>query len=325
MPKVSVIVPVYKVEKYLNRCVDSILNQTFQDFELILVDDGSPDNCGMICNVIAKNDSRVKVIHKENGGLSSARNAGIKVAEGEFLSFVDSDDWISKDMLSHMVSLAEQYKSEIVSVSYCLATVQTKVKQNETKISVFTRDEALLYYMKEGMSKRIADYPAWIKLYKRELFDGFEFPEGQLYEDVATNFALIKKVNCYVKSSRICYYYFQEGSSIVRSGFKMRDMDAVLIGNQLIKLSEGESQELKRLAYEKRARAYFSMLSKIVVYGIDESVKEPEKVTRKIVKHLRKNYRLLMSSSMPLNRKILMTVFAINYKIPAWIAKKIRS
>ena len=100
--KVSAIVPVYNVEKYIYRCVDSILNQTFSDFELILVDDGSPDNCPQICDEYAKKDSRIKVIHKENGGLSSARNAGLDIASGEWISFIDSDDWIHKDYLLYL-------------------------------------------------------------------------------------------------------------------------------------------------------------------------------------------------------------------------------
>ena len=98
VPKVSIIVPVYKVEKYLRKCIDSIINQTLKDIEIILVDDGSPDNCGKICDEYAAKDTRIKVIHKENGGLSSARNAGMEVAEGEYIGFVDSDDWIESDM-----------------------------------------------------------------------------------------------------------------------------------------------------------------------------------------------------------------------------------
>ena len=99
VPKVSIIVPVYKVEKYLRKCIDSIINQTLKDIEIILVDDGSPDNCGKICDEYAAKDTRIKVIHKENGGLSSARNAGMEVAEGEYIGFVDSDDWIESDLI----------------------------------------------------------------------------------------------------------------------------------------------------------------------------------------------------------------------------------
>src|SRR4051794_4889210 len=118
MPKISIVVPVYKVEKYIKRCVDSILAQTYQDFELILVDDGSPDNCGKICDSLAKQDKRIKVIHKENGGLSTARNAGIDVAVGEYIGFVDSDDWVTKDMFEYLLNLIEDNECDISSVSY---------------------------------------------------------------------------------------------------------------------------------------------------------------------------------------------------------------
>lgn len=116
VPKISIIVPVYRVENYLDRCIKSILNQTFTDFELILVDDGSPDRCPQKCDDWCKVDKRIKVIHKENGGLSSARNAGLEAAKGEYIGFVDSDDWITCDMYELLYRLAKKYKADIVGV-----------------------------------------------------------------------------------------------------------------------------------------------------------------------------------------------------------------
>ena len=113
MPKISIIVPVYKVEKYLDKCVKSILAQTFKDFELILVDDGSPDNCGKMCDDFSKRDERVRVVHKKNGGVSSARNAGLKIATGDYIIFIDSDDYIDENMFSHMVHNAKINNSDI--------------------------------------------------------------------------------------------------------------------------------------------------------------------------------------------------------------------
>src|SRR4051812_16630530 len=120
-PKVSIVVPIYKVEKYLNRCVDSILKQAYENLEVILVDDGSPDNCGKIADQYASIDKRVKVIHKKNGGLSDARNAGMKYVTGHFTLFVDSDDWLDRDMVQEMVNKSEQYKAEIVQSAFYYA------------------------------------------------------------------------------------------------------------------------------------------------------------------------------------------------------------
>ena len=127
-PAVSIIVPVYKVEKYINRCIDSILAQTFNDFELILVDDGSPDNSGAICDECAKKDSRIKVIHKQNGGVSSARNAGIKVAQGEFINFIDSDDTIPVDSLENLINLQKQNDADFVCCGFDMYSENSFIK-----------------------------------------------------------------------------------------------------------------------------------------------------------------------------------------------------
>ena len=120
MPEISIIVPIYNVEQYLKRCVDSILAQTFKDFELILVDDGSPDSCPFICDEYARIDSRIKVIHKANGGLSDARNAGLEMAMGNYIAFVDSDDWIASDTYEYLYELIKKNKADVVSGSYVL-------------------------------------------------------------------------------------------------------------------------------------------------------------------------------------------------------------
>ena len=116
--KISVIVPIYKTEQFLSKCIDSIINQTYKNLEIILVDDGSPDNCPKICDEYAKRDNRIKVIHKENGGLSSARNAGIEIATGDFSAFVDSDDWIDSDMYESLVKLSDEYNADIAECGY---------------------------------------------------------------------------------------------------------------------------------------------------------------------------------------------------------------
>lgn len=329
MTELSIIVPVYKVEAYLERCINSILAQTYKNFEVILVDDGSPDKSGELCDRFAELDSRIKVIHKKNGGLSSARNQGIRAAEGKYIGFVDSDDWITNDMFEYLINLIKKYEADIASVSYILANEYTLINDKEIKVNVYNRNEALKYYMKEGMSNRIADYPVWIKVYKKELFDDIEFPEGQLYEDIATNFKLIQKTNRYVKSNKVCYFYYQDGTSITRSGFKMKDKDLFDVSDEVVYLAKLEgNEELLNLALLKRARANFSLLAKIAVYGFYDENEFDKKLVCELTSKLREDYKFLIKSMMPISRKFIMSILCIDYRIiriPLKIRSKIRN
>ncbi len=213
MPQISVIVPVYKVEPYLHRCVDSILAQTYSDFELILVDDGSPDRCGVICDEYAEKDERVHVIHQANGGLSAARNAGIDWAfahsDSQWLSFIDSDDWVHPQYLELLYKAAQNGN---VRICQCLTletgeTIQTyNTYDAEECISVIPVEEQYTNYYSAF---------AWGKLYRRECFLEIRYPVGQLYEDVAIWYKLLfaEKVIALVKAQ--LYYYFQRSDSII--------------------------------------------------------------------------------------------------------------
>ena len=162
-PKISVIVPVYNVEKYIRRCVDSILNQTYKNFELLLVDDGSPDSCGRICDEYSKVDDRIKVIHKENGGLSSARNAGIKKSSGDYLNFVDSDDWLETDYVEYMLKLVHETNSEMGMSTEIFTTRDRKQTEND-KIEIWTSE----YTAAQIILPYIAIGP-WNKIYSLEM------------------------------------------------------------------------------------------------------------------------------------------------------------
>ena len=173
--KISVIVPVYKVEPYLSRCLDSIINQTYRNLEIILVDDGSPDRCGEICDEYARQDSRIRVIHKANGGLSDARNHGIDVAIGDYIAFVDSDDYIATDMYEKMLARLELDNSDMVVCNYYRfdeGSAPPKDGYIQLPDRVLTQDEAFDFYLQIG-----GDYvSAWNKLYKRTIFDDLRYP-----------------------------------------------------------------------------------------------------------------------------------------------------
>lgn len=207
MPKISVIVPVYKVEKYLSRCVDSILNQTFDDFELILVDDGSPDKSGDICEQYAKSDNRIVVIHRENGGLSVARNSGIEWAlnnsDSEWITFIDSDDWIHSNYLKILLDYAKRFNTEVSICNFLRTSGYMADDVSEEKLNVHN-------YSSEDFfaNHNLNAVVAWGKLYKKHFFEGIRYPEGRLHEDEFTTYKILFQCKdvCFVDEH--LYYYF---------------------------------------------------------------------------------------------------------------------
>lgn len=214
-PLISVIVPVYKVEQYLPRCVDSLLRQTYENLEIILVDDGSPDRCGEICEEYARRDSRIRVIHKENGGLSSARNAGIDVARGEYLGFVDSDDWIEPETYALMAAMAMEENVSLV----CAGRFNVTEDGAKTVGLCPPRRETI---SGEELVSRIfrwdhVDSAAWDKLYHSSLFRGIRYPLGKICEDVPTTYRLALAAGKAGMLNRPVYNYFQRSGSITLS------------------------------------------------------------------------------------------------------------
>lgn len=209
---ISVIVPVYKVEKYLNRCIDSIIKQTYHNLEILLVDDGSPDNSGKICDEYAKKDERIKVIHKPNGGLSDARNYALEIAKGEYIGFVDSDDYIKEDMFQTLYDLCEENNADISIVSF-YEMVENRViaVRDSGQLQVMDKIEAIKELL---IDTKIQSY-AWNKLFKKDLFVGLRFPTGKNFEDIATTLILFEKCNKIVRLEEPKYYYVRRNDSIV--------------------------------------------------------------------------------------------------------------
>lgn len=214
----SVIVPVYRVEAYLRRCVDSILAQEVPGMEVILVDDGSPDGSGKICDAYAQSDRRVQVIHKENGGLSSARNAGLDRAAGEFVTFVDSDDYLAPGAYSAMLALAKANDAQLVCGG------RYDVDGDTGKVTLGLCPEKTEVVLPEALVGRIflwdgCDSSACDKLYRRELFDGIRFPEGRVCEDVPVTYRVVLKAERAVFWNQPYYHYFHRGGSISQARF----------------------------------------------------------------------------------------------------------
>ncbi|WP_310549814.1 glycosyltransferase [Paenibacillus glufosinatiresistens] len=211
-PEISIIVPVYRVEAYIRKCVDSILAQTYTRYELILVDDGSPDGCPAICDEYAARDARVRVIHKTNGGLSDARNRALDQAKGTYIGFVDSDDWIAPTMFEELHRAAETSGADIAVCCHYEAAGDELKRINDFSgyPAVLSRTEALGELL---LDRRIQNL-AWDKLYRRELFEDVRYPAGMAFEDIPTTYRLFLKADRVALVDRALYYYVQRKESI---------------------------------------------------------------------------------------------------------------
>ncbi|MGN0383573.1 MAG: glycosyltransferase family 2 protein [Eubacterium sp.] len=251
-PLISVVVPIYKVEDYISRCVDSIINQTYKNLEIILVDDGSPDNCPQLCDEYAKKDNRIKVIHKINGGLSDARNAGMKVSTGEYISFIDSDDYITFDFLETLYNTMITENSDIVECCVVKFYEDNHFDEYNDDFSIEN------YGIVDGLSALISENPfkqhVWNKLYKTDLVMDISFAVGKLNEDEFWTYQVFGKAERITKINKTMYYYFQRSSSIMGNTYNLKRLDAL----------EGKANR------QKYIDIYFpelSLKSKIDLYG----------------------------------------------------------
>lgn len=215
---ISIVVPVYRVEMYLHECVDSILNQTYRNLEVILVDDGSPDGCPEICDEYAAKDERVKVIHKKNGGLSDARNAGMAVAQGVFLNFVDSDDVLPVDALEIMLSLALKKQADIVIGNHVRfdETLPT-IEKSSDHDTLMNQADAITEFFQNGCA-------SWARLYRLEIHQSILFPVGEINEDEAIVLQLLDRCNRVVKTNHVVYFYRCRSESITTTSFSAKKL-----------------------------------------------------------------------------------------------------
>lgn len=224
IPEISVIIPVYNVENYLDRCLNSIINQTFTNIEIILINDGSTDNSGDICDFYKKKDKRITVIHKHNEGASIARNKGLNVARGKYISFIDSDDWIDENMLSRLYDIIIDNNADISECKYIETFDNININQPEERIYVASNIQASEFLYKNS------DYGSivlWNKLYKIELFEDIRFPDKKICEDQFVTPQLYLKSNKIVFTNQIYYYYVQSENSVMRSNFSLRKLDSI--------------------------------------------------------------------------------------------------
>lgn len=309
---ISVIIPVYNVEKYLRRCVDSVLNQTYKNIEIVLVDDGSTDDSPSICDDYEKKDERIRVIHKRNGGLSSARNAALNSElTGLYIIFIDSDDWIENDTLEYCKTVLDELNADVIQYNVLLTRKYIEhVKQPKQSLEVFQGKQILEEYLRREM------YSVCRCMFQRDVVGNIRFREGKINEDIDFKYKVLQRSCKMVYSNQVKYFYFQAGNSISMGGLKKKDFDLYDAAEELCKLTSFENYgQIRLLGEVKKSRTPFSLLCKIAYYGISDPDLNKDEIVKLLIKEHRQNVRILFNSSMSCNRKILAILFAINYKI----------
>lgn len=222
-PLISVIVPVYKTEQYLNKCISSITNQTYKNLEIILVDDGSPDRSGEICDIWAVKDSRIKVIHKRNNGGGAARNVALDIAQGQLIAFVDSDDYIAPDMYAHLYKLLEQ-GADIAECSYQNAWDDDVIFENTAWHQyLYNTDTAMALHIQDRAFRQLI----WNKLYRQVIIGDIRFPEGKKIDDEFFTYRVLGNARKLIQSDKICYAYRQQKDSVMHSMSSTARLQAV--------------------------------------------------------------------------------------------------
>lgn len=287
MSKICVVVPVYKVEKYLCECVDSIIGQTFKDFNLVLVDDGSPDNCGAICDEYAEKDERITVIHRSNGGLSAARNTGIEwnftVGKNEWITFIDSDDFIGPEYLSLMYEQVVQNKAKIVVCDHTYfsdsSQITTLPKKNYNVVTESPDD----FWKRESVLTNVA----WGKLYYCNLFSDIRYPEGKIHEDIFTTYRIVFSVSAISYVEKPLIFIRQNPESITRSSWSYARMNEI----------EAYSKQILYFRENKKVQAY-NLACRNYLCAIRRNIGDADKsdhignkaLVKKLTRLLRKEY-----------------------------------
>ena len=269
---VSIVVPVYNIKGYIGKCIDSLIMQTYKNIEIILVDDGSTDGSAEICETYAKRDERIMIIHKENGGLSDARNEGIENATGEYISLVDGDDFVDKYYIERQYRALSKYNADMAITSHSVVYPKKTIDMS-TKEEYTDNPEGILRQIlyDEGI-----DLSAWGKLYKKNLFNNIKYPKGRLFEDSATTYKLIDACDIIAVDSVSVYNYVMRSDSIVNKDFSKNKMDLITSTQEMTDYVREKYPELSRGCDRRMMYAYLSTLSQLAKSKVDDKKSECE-------------------------------------------------
>lgn len=321
-PLISIIVPVYNVEDYLKACLDSIINQTYKNLEIILIDDGSTDNSGKICDEYAGKDNRIKVIHKPNGGLSDARNAGLEIAKGEYIGFVDSDDYITEDMYEFLYNLVVDNNLDVAMCASCDVYENGTVKEPKTFETVFfDKKEKIienLFLNKAGG----AAVSVCNKLFKKKVIENCKFTVDKTYEDVFYILKWIENTQKFARSSVVKYYYFQRNQSIMHQRFytsKLLDgIEAYSLNLDIIE------KKYSNIIASAKVRLYWAYRIAIEKIYACEDYKKNSLVVQKIQNELRKNLiDILKNDYISFKGKVGYVLIALNIELYMFVKQRI--
>lgn len=310
IPEISVIVPIYKAEHYLNRCVKSVLEQTYQNFELILVDDGSPDNSPILCDKWAEKDNRVQVIHKENGGASSARNEGLKIARGDWIVFVDSDDWLNKVALKTLYDLVKKYNVP-------MAIGGMRVVQDYTDTQIEAKEDAVVLSHADLMSRFFRlngesdTHRVWGSIIQRNILGGYTFIEGKMNEDVEACYYLARKCEAAIYSDMPLYNYFKNIEGVTNSEFSKKKLDLLDIWDIVQKQVEQYTPEYGYVCEMNCKRARFTLLTQMNLNGYDHHDPFMIETKKKLKREVQGAFWKLMKWKMPVSRKMILVLDCI--------------
>ena len=282
--KISIIIPVYNVEKYLSKCLDSVINQIYKNLEIILIDDGSPDNCGKICDEYAKKDSRIKVIHKENGGVSSARNIGLDIATGDYIGFIDSDDYIELDMFECLVNSIIKYNLDICECNFIIEE-KNNISYVKCKYeNILENRDVIKNFLSDNIRPETCN-----KLYKKELFDNIRFDTNIILgEDAFINYQIMKRASKIYNINQYKYHYVKREGSAMNSSITKKSLGNIDTIETMIE-NEKNDIELYNICIYRYLRTCFTKLNLMVLNNSYENFNYVREKVLKYKKYIVKN------------------------------------
>lgn len=296
---ISVIIPVYNVEKYLTRCVESIKEQTYTNLEILLIDDGSTDSSGALCDELAETDTRIRVIHQKNGGVSKARNTGIVNAKGKYFAFMDSDDYATRDIIEHLYTLTQKFHCPMALCGYTTVKHGKEFRNgdgSEFTLSSHDAIESTLYH------RDPINISFWGKLFGSTLFQGVECPEGKLFEDVGTLYKLYMAAGTVACGLSSKYYYFIRENSITTGSFSRAKLDMLEMTDRMGADVCKAFPDLKKGVLRRRVYARFSTLNKMILRDGGDAFETERK---EIIRFIKGNaFSVLFDSNAPRRDKI---------------------
>lgn len=306
---ISVIVPVYNVELYLKKCINTILKQTYKKLDIILIDDGSKDRCGVICDEFVNLDSRIRVFHKENGGLSDARNYGIERAKGKYITFIDSDDYIELDYIEYLYNLLIKHNC-LMSLAAHNVVLENGHIMHEKEVNRRSEKLSKRECIKKMLYHDLIDTSAWGKLYSMELFDNIRYPKGKIFEDIGTTYKFFLKCDEIACGYQNKYNYIIRKDSIVNGKFNKRKLDLIKMTDEMAADVEKIYPDLSEAVMRRRIYARFSTLNQML------DIRELKDIRKEIIKFIFANQKVVIGNeNAPKRDKIAIFLLHLGFPI----------